>query len=331
VKPGDRVAVIGGGGFIGRHLVHRLREDGAAVRIIGLGNGTGHDADLVRCDVGDRDGLRAALAGTDLVYNLAAAHGDERDGADLLARVNVDGARNVCAAATDAGVHAMVFVSSAAVYGNGDHPDESARLAPRGGYGITKLEAEHICRAWAGADAGRALVIVRPTVVFGPGGTGTGARLLRHLAGPGFRHAGKGDNRKSLAFVANVAAFLAFVRSSPAGIHLFNYADQPDLAVAEIAAIIRSALGMPAATRRSRMLALAGTVGAEARARLTGGSATDARATRTTMRALGRAMTFNADRAHGTGFRAPVDLRDALATTARTDARWVAWLTRAEA
>ena len=54
---------------------------------------------------------------------------------------------------------------------------------------------------------------------------------------------GPGRNRKSLAYVGNVAALLRHCLSLGPGSHLMNYADKPDLSVTEIVGLIRLALG----------------------------------------------------------------------------------------
>lgn len=321
--------MIGGTGFIGRHLVSQLTGSGAVVRVVGL-NGAGVDprAEWMPGDVRDAAGLGRAFDGMDLIYNLAATHGlDTGDPGDFR-DVNVGGAHAVCAAAAEAGVPRIIFTSSAAVYGHGRMPDERSVPRPVGHYGITKLEAEAVYRAWAARAPSRSLAIVRPTVVFGPGAGGTGGRLLRHLAGPRFAHVGRAQNRKSLAYVHNLAAFLAFVRQARDPIQVLNYADMPDLTLVEIAAIVRSAVGLTAAPHRSVPRAWASHVRAALAARLEGQSGTTVHMANATIRRLAYDMRFNATRAHQSGFRQPVGLRDALAATARIDVAWVALLSR---
>jgi len=300
------------------------------VRVVGLGH-PGDDR-TVRCDVRDAPCLQAALEGIDLVYNLAAVHGLTRTHTTQeYESVNVDGARNVCQAASRCGVAGLVLVSTAYVYGPGPIFTEDSPLNPEGDYGRTKLEAENICRQWTSEDAGRALVIVRPTVVFGPGGQGSADRFIRHVAGPDFTHFGEAANRRSMAYVENLAAFLAFVADQVPGERLFNYADVPDLTVAEIVTIVREALGLPPAPKRSLAGGYASTLAATLRARLAGQPAPPAHTMRAMLRQLSLERRLDASRAHATGFVPPVPLREALAATARADARWVALLSRARA
>lgn len=325
-------AVIGGGGFIGRRLVAELEQAGASVRVIGLtappaGTRTG----WVQCDVRDGDGLARAVEGTDRVYNLAAAHGLNALAPEVYHAINIDGARNLVRALESSGIQRLVFTSTADVYGRGASFDEASPPEPLGDYGRTKLAAEETYRAWAASDATRSLTIVRPTVVFGPGGEGTVGQFLRHVTGPDFTHFGEARTRRSLAFVDNLAAFLAYLHESPAGTSLFNYADLPDLEIAEIVSIVRRAVELPPAPRRSLAGAYAATLGAALRARMSGKPGPPPRTLHTMRRQLGLERRLDAGRAHATGFRQPVPLTDALERTARADLRWVALLSRARA
>jgi nucleoside-diphosphate-sugar epimerase len=321
------VAVVGGAGFIGRHLVTRLRSEGASVRVVDASApNDGRDVAWVQCDVRDVGAMTRALAGVRVVYHLAAASGLASRPAHVYDDVNVGGARSVSVAAAEAGVARIVFTSSATVYGYGaHHPDERAPCDPRIPYAASKLAAESVFREWAAGDARRELVIVRPTVVFGPGGRGSGNDLLRRLAAPDYVHKGRPRTRKSLAFVENVAAFLGFVRTGPGGVRVFNYADRPDLELAEIAAIVRSTLGLPAArSRREPLLDTASTVARYA-ALMSGRPRTDVPPG---VPRLTQDVRFDARAAHRSGFVQPVSPHDAIAQTVQADLGLVALVAR---
>lgn len=330
--PPRRIAVIGGAGFIGRPLVERLHEQGPAVRVIGSTPPSRPlPGEWVHCDIRDTAGLTSALADVEVAYNLVAVHGPDPRPAALYHELNVGGARSVCEAAAAAGVRHLAFTSSAAVYGAAIGCDESTPPSPRDAYGESKLFAEAVYREWADAQPGRVLSIVRPTVVFGVGGEGTAGRFFRHVAGPGFEHVGEAGNRRSLAFVDNVAAFLAFVIDLPGQFHLYNYADQPDLSVAEIVSTIREALHLPPAPRQSLAGACATALAQAVRAGLHGERSPELRTLRTALGQLSLERRVDASRAHTSGFQAPTPLRDALRATARADLGWVALLARARA
>ncbi|PIV42448.1 MAG: UDP-N-acetylglucosamine 4-epimerase, partial [Nitrospirae bacterium CG02_land_8_20_14_3_00_41_53] len=55
---------------------------------------------------------------------------------------------------------------------------------------------------------------------------------------------GRGENRKSMAYVGNIVKFLAQTIDFPEGVHIFNYADKPDMAVKELVEFIRGEFGL---------------------------------------------------------------------------------------
>ena len=105
------------------------------------------------------------------------------------------------------------------------------------------MEAEAVYRAWQAEDpSNRSLVIVRPTVIFGEQNRGNVYNLLRQIASGRFIMFGPGTNRKSMAYVQNIAEFLAFSTQFGPGEHVYNYVDQPDLDMNTLVARCRSVL-----------------------------------------------------------------------------------------
>lgn len=242
----NRIVILGGSGFIGTRLARRLLTAESAVTIADLSPSAAFPDRWQRCDITDPTALEATLAGADLVYNLAAVHGDEIADEKLYDTVNVGGAQNLCAAAERCGLQRIIYVSSIAVYGATDRElDESAPLQPTNAYGQSKAAAEAVYRAWFARGNRRSLTIVRPATVFGPGNRANIYQLMRAVARDSFRMVGRGENRKSIAYVENVAAFLQFVADLPTGETILNYADKPDPTMNELVAAVRGALGQP--------------------------------------------------------------------------------------
>jgi nucleoside-diphosphate-sugar epimerase len=127
-------------------------------------------------------------------------------------------------------VQTIIFTSSVAVYGFAPiNTDEAGKIAPFNDYGRTKYEAEQVFKAWQSeAPNERTLVIIRPTVVFGEQNRGNVYNLLRQIASGKFVMVGQGNNRKSMAYVENVAAFIEYSMSFKPGVHIYNYIDKPD-------------------------------------------------------------------------------------------------------
>ncbi len=173
-----KALVTGGTGFVGSHVVWALLDAGHQVRVLhrqtskltALAN---MDYESAIGDLHDLDGLRAACAGVDWVFHVAAVADYWRADKQRMLDVNVEGTRRVLQAARDARVKRVVFTSSAAAVGlreDGQPGDESLpfNLPPdQFPYGHSKSLAEDVVRL-AVAD-GQDVVIVNPVVVMGPG------------------------------------------------------------------------------------------------------------------------------------------------------------------
>jgi len=244
---GRVIAIIGGAGFIGTELARQFLQSGQTVRIVDKRISATYQALCSTADVRDAAALRAALQGTDIIYNLAAEHKDNVRPTTLYDEVNVQGARNVCRVASELAIPAIVFTSSVAVYGfAAPDTDETGLLRPFNDYGRTKMEAEGVYQEWLKDGTQRTLTIVRPTVVFGPRNRGNVYNLLRQMASGRFAMVGSGKNVKSMAFVENVASLLAAAAGFGPGGHLFNYIDKPDLSMNELVVLVKRCLGSPA-------------------------------------------------------------------------------------
>ena len=237
------VVILGGSGFIGTRLASRLSELGQSFIIGDIVESKTHPDSYTSCDVREAATIQNLLVGARAIVNLAAEHRDDVRPLSRYHETNVEGARQVCQAATAAEIKTLVFTSSVAVYGSHTYPvDESGPFEPCNPYGETKLQAEGIYRAWAEEDSARSLVIIRPTVVFGEGNRGNVYNLLRQIVAGRFMMVGPGTNRKSMAYVGNVADALIFGLGLGPGTHIFNYADAPDMDMNELVGLVNSKL-----------------------------------------------------------------------------------------
>ena len=232
------IHIIGGAGFVGTRLAQVFSSHGAPFSI--------YDKALCGeryCDVTLPDSL-AALPPANVVVNLAAEHRDDVTPRSLYDDVNVEGARNVCNYCRRSNTQQIIFTSSVAVYGFApEGTDERGAFNPFNDYGRTKMEAETVYRAWQAEDPEhRSLVVVRPTVIFGEQNRGNVYNLLRQIASRRFIMFGPGTNRKSMAYVQNIAEFLAFSTQFGPGEHLYNYVDKPDLDMNTLVARSRAVL-----------------------------------------------------------------------------------------
>jgi GlcNAc-P-P-Und epimerase len=243
------INVIGGSGFIGSRFCTLLKKNPSHFFYILDKVESYIYPDLVKkVDIRNIDDLILSVEGCDILVNLAAEHRDDIFPLSLYDEVNVQGARNVCSIAKIKNVKKIIFTSSVAVYGFAPlGTNESGVIAPFNDYGRTKWEAEQVYKQWQAEDAqNRTLVIVRPTVVFGERNRGNVFNLLKQIASGKFVMIGDGLNRKSMAYVENVVAFLEYSLDFKPGVHIYNYIDKPHFTMNSLVAHVNKLLGRPA-------------------------------------------------------------------------------------
>ncbi len=240
-----KINIIGGSGFIGTRLSTRLHQKKIAFTILDKTIGSSFSALTHKVDIRSSEDLRVSIDRNAVIVNLAAEHRDNVSPRSLYDEVNVAGARNLCEAANQMAVNKIIFTSSVAVYGFAPlGTNESGAIAPFNDYGRTKWEAEKVYEQWQSEDPKvRTLVIIRPTVVFGERNRGNVFNLLRQIASGKFVMIGSGLNRKSIAYVDNVAAFLEYSLDFKPGVHVYNYIDKPDFTMNALVAYVNKLLG----------------------------------------------------------------------------------------
>ena len=247
-----RAAVTGGSGFVGSHLVERLRAEGhevvalarsaAARRLLeGLG------ARVVEGDLDHPAALARLCDGAGLVFHVAGLVA-ARSEADF-GRVNRDGAARVAQAARAAGARRLVLVSSLAVTGPtrpGQPLGESGAPAPVTPYGRSKAAGEEAVRA-----SGAELTIVRPPAVYGPRDREF-LRLFRLVRRGLLPLPGGGGQELSLVHAADLAgALVAAARSEACRGGTYHAAGPERVTQRELAGLVGQAVG-----RRPRLLPL---------------------------------------------------------------------------
>jgi len=238
------IVIVGGSGFIGSRLSSLFVRDRVDFKIVDKVISGPFPKLTVLADVRSVKALNSAISKNSILINLAAEHRDDLRPLCLYDDVNVQGAKNLCLVATEKNVKTIIFTSSVAVYGFAPlGTDESGKVMPFNHYGRTKWEAENVYKAWQAEDPkNRILVIIRPTVVFGEGNRGNVFNLLKQIASGKFLMVGHGQNRKSLAYVENVAAFIEYSLNFKPGVHIYNYIDKPDFTMNELVARVNTIL-----------------------------------------------------------------------------------------
>jgi nucleoside-diphosphate-sugar epimerase len=241
------ICIIGGSGFIGGYLMDLLRRHHNLLNIDKVKSLRHKDISFLECDITDYQKLKQSIQlGIDLIVLLAAEHKDDVTPTSKYYDVNVEGTRNVLKVMSEKNIQKIIFTSSVAVYGlNKQSPNESSPTDPFNHYGKSKLEAEKVLSQWFDNNQdGKSLTIIRPTVVFGPGNRGNVYNLLSQISSGKFMMIGNGNNRKSMAFVENIAGFIAHcIDSDLKQFNLFNYIDKPDLSTKELVTQAEMAIG----------------------------------------------------------------------------------------
>ena len=206
-----KVLVTGGSGFLGINLVRFLRAKGVEeVRVLDIAPFDYPEKDeswlkFTLGDVRDVETVERVTEGCDVVVHCAAALPlySERD----IYTTEVDGCRNVLAAARKYGLDRMIQISSTAVYGvPTKHPIcETDPLVGVGPYGDAKIKAEDICRE--AIKDGYCVSIIRPKSFIGPERLGVFALFYDWAyTGHGFPMIGSGENRYQLMDVDDLDA-----------------------------------------------------------------------------------------------------------------------------
>jgi uncharacterized protein YbjT (DUF2867 family) len=150
------ILVIGGTGFVGSHLVRRMRGNGLSVRVVARNPDKAHaladqGVEVVPGDISDKASLEKAAAGSERIIHLVGIF-QEAPGVTFK-NVHVEGTRNLVEAARKAGVRQFFYQSAV-----------GARPGAKSEYHKTKWQAEELVRA-----SGIPYTILRPSLIYGPG------------------------------------------------------------------------------------------------------------------------------------------------------------------
>ncbi len=158
-----KVMITGGAGYIGNELVYRLSAEPSIKDILvydnlckgnynlftGLRKVPGNNVRFIQADILDSRSLRSCMEGMDVVIHLAAKV--EAPFADQNAhdfeQTNHWGTAEVVYAAEEAAIGRFIYLSSQAVYGQGEVEDTEHPRAPSSFYGLSKMRGEdHVMR-----------------------------------------------------------------------------------------------------------------------------------------------------------------------------------------
>ena len=190
-----KVLVTGAAGFLGGRIVERLLAHQQLDLRLAVRQGVGNAKldrwrrehanariEVAALNLLSRDGIASALQGVDTIIHAAA--GTKGGVADMYMN-SVVGTRNLLDAVAGTSVRRILLISSFSVYRTVDLPDndlltEQSPLeavgVEKGGYAYTKVQQEHLYCEYQ-ARLGFESVVLRPGVIYGPGGSGMSSRV----------------------------------------------------------------------------------------------------------------------------------------------------------
>jgi nucleoside-diphosphate-sugar epimerase len=299
--------LIGGAGFVGSRLESELSN--CIVLDKKLDGSSFTDITIPRT-------LISKLNLSDSIILLAAEHRDDISPVSKYYETNVQGTQNLLDAMDGVGCKQLIFTSSVAVYGlNKVNPDENHPVDPFNHYGKSKWEAEQVIKAWYDKDPeGKSVTIIRPTVIFGEKNRGNVYNLLKQIASGKFLMIGKGQNKKSMAYVGNVVAFIKHrLELAEEGYHVFNYIDKPDLTMTSLLGVIENSLNKKIPSIRIPIwIGYLGGFGFDVLAFLTRKKLA---ISSVRVKKFVATTQFDATKVHSSGFKAPFTLEEGLDRT----------------
>lgn len=246
-----RVLVTGGTGFTGSHAVRRYLSRGHQVRVLDTQKGVFSDelaragAEIQLGSVADRQAVRKAVAGVELVQHIAAAFREINVPKSVYKSVNVDGTRIVAEEALRAGARRIVYCSTEGVHGHVVRlpANEEAPIAPEDHYQETKWEGEIALREVMGQ--GLDGVILRPTGIYGPGDPARFLMLFRMVSRGHFFIVGDGRANYHPLYIDNLCdAFELAAETAEGRGETFLIADDRYLSWNELIALVAKTLGV---------------------------------------------------------------------------------------
>ncbi len=309
--------MIGASGFVGTRLCYLLREEPEKYDCKNIDLLPSHFFnDLTTIgDVRSQEQMDRELSGADVVILLAAQHRDDVSPISLYYDTNVGGMETTLRAMEKNGVKRIIFFSSVAVYGlNKKNPDENYPADPFNHYGKSKWQAEQVLQKWHESHADWNIDIIRPTVIFGERNRGNVYNLLKQISSGKFLMVGKGENKKSMAYVGNIVAFVKYLIDNVViGYNVFNYVDKPDNNMNQLVAHVSKVLNkhIPA-THFPYWLGMFGGYCFDLLAKLIRKKLT---ISSVRVKKFCATTEFDAKKVHSSGFKAPYTLDEGLART----------------
>jgi UDP-glucose 4-epimerase len=245
-----KVVVTGGSGFIGSHVVDKLRAAGHEPRILDLCPSPWHapgEIETALVDLTDAAGTAEAVRDAEAIVHLAAM-ADVNEVVGRPARtdaVNTHGTFNLLEAARAEGISRFLYASTIWVYGNAPgpepHDEDTPLVLPPHLYTATKLAGEMYCRSFE-TMYGVSTTILRFGIPYGPRARPAAvvpAFIARAKAGTPLTIAGDGSATRQFVYVEDLAEGVVAALDPVAAGRIYNLVGDELVSVTEIADAVR--------------------------------------------------------------------------------------------
>lgn len=246
-----KVLVTGGSGFIGSHVVDKLRDKGVEVRVYdGVIPTYRKDIEFYQGSILDKTALGFAINGVDAIFHLAAVADvkDVYDDPHYAESINVRGTINILEAARKSNAKRIIYGSTVWVYSEAEENkvDERTPLhAPAHFYTATKLAGEYYCQSYSKLY-GLEITILRYGIPYGQrarDGAVIPIFVKNALDGKPITIAGDGSQFRKFVYVEDLAEGNVLALKSIAKGKIYNLDGKDKISIKEIAGTIQKILG----------------------------------------------------------------------------------------
>ena len=246
-----KVLVTGGSGFIGSHVVDKLRDKGVEVRVFDMIMPTFRkDIEFYQSSLLDYEALNMAMSGVKAVFHLAAVADvkDVYDNPHYAESINVRGTINVLEAARKAKVQRIIYGSTTWVYSEvtEQYVDEQTPLhAPAHLYTATKIAAEYYCQSYSKLY-NLPVTILRYGIPYGPrarDGAVVPIFVGKAMCGEPLTIAGDGMQFRKFVYVEDLAEGNMLALKSIAKNKIYNLDGSEKVTIKQIAETVQKVIG----------------------------------------------------------------------------------------
>ncbi len=246
-----KALVTGGSGFIGSHVVDKLRDRGVQVRVFDMVMPTFRtDIEFYQGSLLSLEHLRMALSGIDIIYHLAAVADvkDVFEDPHYAESINVRGTINVLEAARKAKIQRLVYGSTTWVYSECTEElvNETTALRPPSHlYTATKVASEYYCLSYSKLYS-LPVTILRYGIPYGPrarDGAVVPIFIRKALNGEPLTIAGDGSQFRKFVYVEDLAEGNVLALKQIAANKTYNLDGSEKVTIRQIAETIKEIVG----------------------------------------------------------------------------------------